>query len=313
MTQGNAVIAVLDDNNTIIWSWHIWFTDCDLLLDHVNLNGKSFLSVNLGWVNGRKLKYNSRSLSDNIILSSGSKSASFKVVQMGDDVQSDGYNTLYQWGRKDPFHAGKWHSSEMKPTDIVISNSKFKIVNNPIPTSPSVANMVRESIKQPGSFFKGSDSWMHYTKSNGDISTAIMSNAWDTEMGYHGKSELTEDKNITSYKSVYDPCPVGYRVPSGADFYALTYPNVEYDSYNHWITISPGFNFPLSGYRKGSNGEFHISKSDGLNHIGQCYSTLLFNQNRAYHFCVNTEKSIHSPHYENSVSSDAMSIRPIKE
>ena len=74
----NALIAVKDNDGTVLWSWHLWLTDTDLTPKIItNKDGVDFklMPCNLGW-NG---------------------------------WTTDGKPTspYYQWGRKDPFIANK--------------------------------------------------------------------------------------------------------------------------------------------------------------------------------------------------------------
>ncbi len=74
----NALIAVKDNDGTVLWSWHLWLTDTDLTPKIItNANGIDFkvMPCNLGW-NG---------------------------------WTTDGKPTspYYQWGRKDPFIANE--------------------------------------------------------------------------------------------------------------------------------------------------------------------------------------------------------------
>ena len=72
---GNAVIAVMDSNGTILWSWHIWVADWDVEATAQNYgNGIIMMDRNLGALN----------IADN---------------------DSRSYGLMYQWGRKDPFVA----------------------------------------------------------------------------------------------------------------------------------------------------------------------------------------------------------------
>lgn len=66
LVQGSAVIALLKDGK-IVWSWHIWVTDCVKILD-----GNNFMNVNLG-------------ATSDVVGSAGS------------------LGFYYQWGRKEPF------------------------------------------------------------------------------------------------------------------------------------------------------------------------------------------------------------------
>ena len=51
--QGNALIAIKDSQNTILWSWHIWVTDEDVfrtvrVTNHQNVSYE-LMPVQLGW------------------------------------------------------------------------------------------------------------------------------------------------------------------------------------------------------------------------------------------------------------------------
>ncbi len=74
--EGNAVVAVKDANGTILWSWHLWFTDDDLEGSAQTYPGGAvFMDRNLGALDAIESPAN--------------------------------YGLLYQWGRKDPFLASK--------------------------------------------------------------------------------------------------------------------------------------------------------------------------------------------------------------
>lgn len=68
---GNAVIAVKDESSKIIWSWHIWFPESQVV-SVTDYLGNGVMNMNLGAMNSTPA-----------------------------DAKS--YGLLYQWGRKDPF------------------------------------------------------------------------------------------------------------------------------------------------------------------------------------------------------------------
>ncbi|MBQ5727152.1 MAG: hypothetical protein IIV58_06800 [Alistipes sp.] len=77
---GNAVVAAYDNNDKIIWSWHIWATDGDINDNAITAsNGVVFMDRNLGAYSNPN----------------GSTDA---------DEIFNGYGMYYQWGRKDPFY-----------------------------------------------------------------------------------------------------------------------------------------------------------------------------------------------------------------
>ena len=85
--KGNAVIAVTDENDTILWSWHIWATEPPLSIQ-LTPSTHSYLDRNLG------------ALSCN-----------------PEDASSVGL--YYQWGRKDPLHPGYSNTID-KPYPLTI-------------------------------------------------------------------------------------------------------------------------------------------------------------------------------------------------
>ena len=74
--EGNAVVAIKDASGTILWSWHLWFTDDDIEAQKKTYPGGAvFMDRNLGALKG-----------------------AFDPNDTGE------FGLLYQWGRKDPFN-----------------------------------------------------------------------------------------------------------------------------------------------------------------------------------------------------------------
>ncbi|MBR5075136.1 MAG: Ig-like domain-containing protein [Bacteroidales bacterium] len=72
---GNAVVAIKNSSNQILWSWHLWFTDANIDgLAQVYPSGAQMMDRNLGALSAT---YTSGSTAD--------------------------WGLMYQWGRKDPF------------------------------------------------------------------------------------------------------------------------------------------------------------------------------------------------------------------
>lgn len=77
LKEGNAVIAAYDENNEIVWSWHIWSTAEDPEANTLHYtNGYEVMNRNLG------------------ALASDKSTPEKQHASMG---------MFYQWGRKDPF------------------------------------------------------------------------------------------------------------------------------------------------------------------------------------------------------------------
>lgn len=181
--EGNAVIAVRDDDEEILWSWHIWFTD--MPADQEYLNGAGiYMDRNLGAISAAPGDPGSLGL-------------------------------MYQWGRKDPFLGSSSISANTK--------AKSTITWPPVVSCNESHGTMDYATSHPTTFITYdplSYDWYFCGNSNPD------NTRWQSE------------------KTIYDPCPVGYRVPDGGvgyswfkafgGQYALT---ATYDSENN------GYNF----------------------------------------------------------------------
>jgi len=164
INDGNAVIAVKDASNNILWSWHIWvckdFDPASTAQVYKNSAG-TMMDRNLGATSAAK-----------------------------GDVHALGL--LYQWGRKDPFLSGNSISSDN--------------------------GVAASTLSWPSSV--GSDS------SKGTIAyavahptTFITENNSNNDWYYTGSSSSDNIRwqKSDKEKGLYDPCPVGWRVPDGGD------------------------------------------------------------------------------------------------
>lgn len=156
---------------------------------------------------------------------------------------------LYQWGRKDPFLGSSSISSSTLAKSTITWPSAV--------VSSSATGTVDYAISNPTTFVKSSSfpfDWHYSSRDN---------NLW-----------TTSDKS----KSVYDPCPSGWRVPDGGDngiWSNAGFDDTTYDSTNEGISFSissPSKTwYPASGSRGYSDG--------GLNDVGyygNCWSASPF-------------------------------------
>lgn len=239
------------------------------------------------------------------------------VLQPYASIQSLGYNTLFQWGRKDPQPSGIRHDVTHTSTDIIAYPSSYKIrkdfpYTNSTTGSSGMQYALMESVRNPGSFLATGNllhyAWFKYPNLNPEY---VIGNLWDSNLRYTSEGIKT---NTTSIKTVYDPCPPGYKVPMEEDFYVFRDHRFFYDNvYHEMKSETCAIKFPMSGFRWGFDGSFHISKADDTIFVGQYYSSLIANYQAAYHLCFKADGTKYSPHYENSRIGDAMSIRPVKE
>ena len=211
--EGNAVIAAKSGDD-IVWSWHIWVTKetfATLTTVATGSHNYKVTPVNLGW-----------------------------VATGGDGKQ--GYNTYYQWGRKDAFIP----STGSGNTDHTVYN----ISNAPVTGlayTPSTTATIADNIKNPTTHYYNS------TSTNYGPCTATYYNMWDALQ--------TGTGNITTatVKTVYDPCPAGFCVPTSNLYYYIKNGSVSFDwddtnKGRNLTSVTPSVFFPASGCRNYSSG-----------------------------------------------------------
>ena len=225
INQGNAVVAVRDKDDVIMWSWHIWVTALDVMDTKRIINYERQVYYVMPYLlglcptNGTMTSYDDRSLYVKAI-QDGGRIATFKVQQPSSKHISytRAYAPYWQWGRKDPTQPG---------TNLATD----KAVNSPINRYPSynssTINTRALAIKNPERF---------YTNSGGNWTTELRPDMWCAGYTTAGIPPIS----YRTKKTVYDPCPVGYHVPenyimTGALSFAGTY-DASNTSYNRWTT-----------------------------------------------------------------------------
>ena len=104
--QGNAVIAIKDASDAILWSWHVWVTDEDIndvieITNHQNVK-YNFMPVNLGQCDGNTITYAERSCK--VKFTAGDQSKEITIKQLANVIATGDNHPYYEWGRKDPFY-----------------------------------------------------------------------------------------------------------------------------------------------------------------------------------------------------------------
>ena len=106
---------------------------------------------------------------------------------------------LYQWGRKDPFLgnaardpylSGDVHDRTVEYVKAKYAGEYFDLVDSD--RDPSKGT-IEYAIANPMTFINGNRDWYHYEKG----------------------APSTDNTRWQSKKTIYDPCPPGYRVPDG--------------------------------------------------------------------------------------------------
>ncbi|CAK7075254.1 MAG: hypothetical protein PARBA_03044 [Parabacteroides sp.] len=237
-TEGNAVIAARDAVNRIIWSWHIWRindTPKGILLKDIT-DSKGFT------VSGIKM------MDRNLGALETPSTDPHTYLSMG---------FLYQWGRKDPF-PNLTAFSEIFVTWAAATNVNFYADQSTAP-----ASSVAVSIASPTKFY------CDHSSPN-DWCTARNDNYWGTPSTSNTVKISTEsyDSNRGS-KTIYDPCPPGWRVPAqyiygnAVSSRSNTYTDDIGLDLNGFATAGSIF-LPAAGYRDGDNGAPHSQGVGGL-------------------------------------------------
>ena len=158
---------------------------------------------------------------------------------------------LYQWGRKDPFLGSSSNSSSTVAKSTITWPSAVK--------STSSTGTISYATANPTTFigYNSSNKDWYYTGSSSTDNTR-----W-----------TTSDKS----KSIYDPCPAGWRVPDGGSNGvwskakgSSSYFDYSYDSTNEGMNFSGKFGsastiwYPASGCRSGYDGSLHKFGSYGF-------------------------------------------------
>ena len=155
------------------------------------------------------------------------------------------YGLLYQWGRKDPFLGAKYNESGSLPGYTSAGSRTFTALSEKITLDYSIANPMTLGCASDGS----------------DWCTAE-----------------TTDANFwsESTKTIYDPCPSGYRVMkrdySHTEIWSDTYKTDltgvtgwSINAANYAFTFGdPAVVFPLAGYKDGSTSTTSAGKRAGV-------------------------------------------------
>lgn len=175
ITGGNALIGAFDNSGKVLWSWHIWACP-----DMIENNSIKESCVQDWTLNGYKV------LDRNL----GALSNSPGVASLG---------LLYQWGRKDPFIGAGYTNDNYSGTGRL-----------------STVNYHNKNWDVNGRRYS-SNTNIPYTIANPTILTYDGLSLKVTDIGGYlwgtnGGLNKEGIKDLGS-KTIYDPCPEGYRVP----------------------------------------------------------------------------------------------------
>ena len=305
--SGNVVVGVYA-GGVAAWSWHLWFAPKDALstITVTNYQGKNynFTKETLGWkptVWSSSTYDKPRTVKvkvEQTIANGGVKQVTVINITQNPGIKKEGISTLYQFGRKDAFPG-------MDETKLPQGS-----INKNVTDQMSITN----GIRYPQNF---------YTEHIGN---------WYRDYPYYNL--WSADNIAISYndnavvKTVYDPCPVGFKMPAGNAFTGFTSngqhqtsaANINADGtadsqdkfdaahgHNFWTNSSKNTTifFPPTGCRNTKTGSL-----GQVNEGGYYWSAASYGNTSAYYLTFNWNLVI--PLFRFSRSHGA-AVRPVSE
>lgn len=248
---GNAVIAA-KMGSTIVWSWHIWVTDETLstttaINAFYNNSDDSHIynlsPVNLGWVSEKTATvYQGASC---IVRATCNGVALQFIIQHPNYVlttESNGRNPFYQWGRKDPeIPMNGYTNYNCNTYDIsgnAVTTSSVKTI-----TTVTGSNSIGATIQNPHKHY--------YCSTTAGPYNELKNNYWD--INQNNTSVII----TATIKTVYDPCPPGFCVPTDKLFFYMD----NYSSSISWVSTSNKQGLDGGSYFSPANGQRGYSNS----------------------------------------------------
>lgn len=259
--SGNAVISV-KKGNTILWSWHLWFAP-KTALDEISVTNAQnkvykFTNETLGW---KPTEWTGTSYSaprtvkikiEQTIANNGTKQIGvITITQNAATTKRSGTTTLYQWGRNNAFPGSTVAQGQ------IISSKEDIHMNN--------------KIQKPSYFFSTKiDRYGRIDQTDGLTKYHYFYNLWSM----NNRNEVADGKvsTVDVVKTIYDPCPVGFNVPTTGAFSGFTMSttdaSVTFDSnsgHNFWTNSShtESIYFPASGFRAALNAILNAVSTSG--------------------------------------------------
>ena len=277
--EGNILIGLKKvDGESYLWSWHLWITAYD---PENPENGKVLLPDVFEGAIQEDFINHGREIMDRNLGSS---------VNAQNDPLSIGL--FYQWGRKDPFLGlRQWDNTE--PVYAYPEGGTQKIEH--------LGNLLK-SVMNPDVYYYSDSFW----DSSADV---FVDGHLSGDKGYNrwgGSTSHTEYSFVENEKTIYDPCPEGWRVPAGRYWAGIIATwNADIKGYVYESTY-----FPASGFRSNTMEGGLLCAGE----IGYYWSASPFNTDLAPTMSVSSgfvgavAYSVHG-----AARCQGFSVRPIRE
>lgn len=191
-------------------------------------------------------------LSNTSVISTEDHDYTVAAVNLGwvqTNIEGQYYFPYYQWGRKDPFIPSVQDGGMTDHIVYNISNTSTTGITRIASTTETIA----DNIKNPTCF---------YYNTSGPVTTTYY-NMWD--------AQNTAKNNVTTAtkKTIYDPCPPGFCVPTGNLYYYMSNNGLDRNEgyfdltyrLKLWKYSDPELFFPIGGNRSYDSGK--LGAGDG--------------------------------------------------
>lgn len=306
--SGNALVAVRNHDGKILWSWHLWFVPEEEYGGTAYYNGRNIAEYPLGYTPytygldkneqpDRKVKLVFRQQDHHEVVSKFTVEQKYKTEHLF-------YMTYYQHGRKDPFSG-----------DVVHAQNKIEAVNG--------KQSLAYGIQHPNELinFNITENWCEHKYFN----------LWSANATI---SDLNPYNNV---KTIYDPCPVGYKVPPANTFdgmdneggicdedkYGWTFnimiknKNKKGESENLFIPMTGNVMYdfkaqkPVSFLYYVKNGEFPYPMAEGFYQLATAVKSS--DESHPSKTWLYLEHDRYTPIYKTQNVADADAVLPIKD
>ena len=158
------------------------------------------MPVNLGQCDGNTITYEERSCKVKFI--AGDQSKEITIKQLANVIATGSNAPFYQWGRKDPLYPSNGMGNTTK---IWYDKEGIPSTANPMKGTFSAGNdCIKNCILNPN---------LMHNRYNGDYTYY---NLWSAD----NKTTSANDNPVN--KTIYDPCPVGFKLPASNAFTGFT-------------------------------------------------------------------------------------------
>ena len=266
VVEANALIAVystptVGNETNVHWSWHIWSTSYD-----PKATG-GFFSYQTRQIASSNTSYNS-------VASRTEKVMTRNLGAAWNDNTSKSFGLLYQWGRKDPFVGASSNASGTTTFATSTMGQKWGDASHvKTLTGASEAN-ITSAIANPTTFYLQRNTTQYDWV--GDTYANQRDNLWGNP------NTTTKTPNTArGSKSIYDPCPPGWRVAPQDTWTRFTthgYNTSTASEFNVKGSFNYGWNFiyagpdktgseafyPAAGYRHRETGALAVVGAEGV-------------------------------------------------